>query len=314
MKPLLGLRGETDLNRMAELAKDARKAGFWGIALSEDLENAGPDVFVTIAALATKFPEMGFMTDVVNQYSRHPVALAGAALSSMDLMGDRFILGLGPGSPATSQVLGLHANRPLERLQEVVKILRSVSSGEDWNFDGKYFQIHGMKSLRAKKYSTRIFIPGIQDRAIRFAATFGDGIALSNFSSLGYIEYAMKLVRTTRKGDDFGAACNVTYIPTGDKTKGLTYVRPFAERFLSFPGIGESLLEHSGFDVEIASEVRRGSFSRVTNGLVESMAVIGNRETLLERLKAMEKLGVEYPVVSTDPSLIKELVKEKLEL
>ena len=171
-----------------------------------------------------------------------------------------------------------------------------------------------MKSIRAKKYSPRIFIPGIQDRAIKFAATFGDGIALSNFSSLGYIEHAMKLVRATRGGSNFGVACNVTYIPTTDKFEGLSYVGPFAERFLSFPGIGESLLEHSGFDTKIASEVRKGSFERVTNELVESMAVIGNSDALIERLRAMEKLGVEYPVVGTNPNLMKELVKEKLDL
>jgi len=314
MKPLLSLRGETDLQKMQELVRAASNAGFWGIALSEDLENAGPDIFVTIAVLATKFPEMGFMTDVANQFSRHPVALGTATLSSLDLMCDQFILGLGPGSPATSQVLGLESPQPLERLREVVEILRHISSGKDWSFDGKYFQIHGMKSLRGKKYSPRIFIPGIQDRAIKFAAKYGDGIALSNFSSLGYIEHAMNLVKTTRDGASFAASCNLTYIPVSDKTKGLSYVRPFAERFLSFPGIGETLLEHSGFDPAIASEVRKGSFGRVTNELVESMAVIGGRDALLERLKAMEKLGVEYPVVGTDPSLVGDLVKNKLDL
>jgi alkanesulfonate monooxygenase SsuD/methylene tetrahydromethanopterin reductase-like flavin-dependent oxidoreductase (luciferase family) len=297
---------------MTQLATRASKAGFWGIALSEDLENSGPDIFVTIAALSERCPEMGFMTDVVNQYSRHPLALAGATLSCIDLIGGRFILGVGPGSPSTSHALGLNSDRLLERLEEVVKILRYVSSGNEWSFDGKYFNIRGIRSLREKKYSPRIFIPGIQDKAIKFAAKFGDGIALSNFSSLGYIDHAMNIVRSSKGVKDFEVACNVTYVPTTGVTKGLSIVRPFAERYLSFPGIGETLLEHSGFDPEIASEVRKGLLDRVTNEIVESMAVIGDQDVLIDRLKSMEKLGVEYPVVGTDPALIESLVREKL--
>ncbi len=312
LKPLLSLRGQTDFSRMIDLARRASKAGFWGIALSEDLENSGPDVFVTIAALSERCPEMGFMTDVVNQYSRHPVALAGAALSCIDLLGDRFILGVGPGSPSTSDALGLDSSRPLERLQEVVKILRNVSTGNEWSLDGRYFKIHGINSIREKKYSLRVFIPGIQDKAIKFAANFGDGIALSNFSSLGYINHAMNLVKSTLGAKSFQVACNVTYVPTTDVSEGLSIARPFAERFLSFPGIGETLLEHSGFDPKIASEVRKGSFDRVTNEIVESMAVVGNKDKLIDRLKSMEKLGVEYPVVGTDPTFIESLVAGKL--
>ncbi|MDA4129220.1 MAG: LLM class flavin-dependent oxidoreductase [Thaumarchaeota archaeon] len=310
---MLALKGQTDFQKMKKLTADASKAGFWGIAFSEDLEDSGPDVFVTIAALSETCPGLGFMTDVVNQYSRHPVALGGAALSCMDLLGDRFILGLGPGSPATSKALGLESKRPLERLDEVVKIIRNISSGKEWNFDGKYFRIHGMSSLREMEYSPRIFIPGIQDKAIRFAAKFGDGIALSNFSSLGYIDHAMKTVKSVRVLKGFGASCNITYFPTNDFADGILLARPFAERFLSFPGIGETLLEHSGFDPRIAEEVRKGSLDRVTNEIIESMVVIGDKAKLVDRLKSMEKLGVEYPVVGTDPSLIEKLVNEKLE-
>jgi alkanesulfonate monooxygenase SsuD/methylene tetrahydromethanopterin reductase-like flavin-dependent oxidoreductase (luciferase family) len=300
---------------MAKLAMDASNGGFWGIALSEDLENFGPEVFATIAVLSERCPEMGFMTDVVNQYSRHPLALAGAALSCTDLIGqDRFILGLGPGSPSTSQALGIASIRPLERLAEVVKILRNVSSGNELSFDGKYFNIHGVSSPPENKDFPPIFIPGIQDKAIKFAARYGDGIAISNFSSLGYIDHVVKTVRSTDGvREDFGFACNVTYVPTHDAKEGLSIARPFAERFLSFPGIGKALLEHSGFDPEIASEVRNGSFDRVTNEIVGSMAVIGDKDDLIDRLRSMEKLGVEYPVVGTDPNYVESLVKENLD-
>ena len=313
MKVFLSIKGQTDFSEMTNLAQKASNVGFAGLSLSEDLESCGPDAFVTIAALSKSCPDLAFMTNVVNQYSRHPLALATAVFSSIDLLDQKFVFGLGPGSPSTSIALNFESKRPLERLQEVLEILRGLAHNpREFHFAGKYFKIQGVSPVREKVYSLRIFIPGIQDKAVGFAATFGDGIMISNFSSLGYVRHVRDVIAKSRPLQGFGIACNVTYIPMNEVSEGLKVARPFAERFLSFPGIGESLLEHSGFDHNIALEVRRGSFDRVTNEVVESMAVVGNHDKLLERLRSLEKLGVEYVTLETEPFLQEKLVSDEI--
>jgi 5,10-methylenetetrahydromethanopterin reductase len=314
MRPILGLRGQTDISKMIELGNKARASGYWGVSLSEDLENCNTDVFLTIGVLSQKCEGLGLMTSVVNQYSRHPVSLAVAALMASQVSNGKFILGLGSGSPATSLALSIDDRRTLARLEEVVRILRILSSTpEDASFDGEFFKIKNIRSVRAKKHSFPIYIPGIRDRTIRFAVGNGEGIVLSNFSSIEYVKHAMKVISSTpNKKEDFQVACNLTYIPTSDLQEGLKIARPFAQRYLSFPVIGETLLEKSGFDPKIALEVRNGNFDRVSTDIVEAMVVVGDSDKLFDRLAALEKLGVSVPIIGTDPALLDSILSVEL--
>jgi alkanesulfonate monooxygenase SsuD/methylene tetrahydromethanopterin reductase-like flavin-dependent oxidoreductase (luciferase family) len=316
LKPLLSFGGQYDFQGMIRLASRAMESGFWGVAFSEDLESCGPDPFLSIATLSQKCPGLAFMTNVINQFSRHPVSLASSALSCSDLLGDRFILGLGPGSPSTSLALGLSSNgRPLEMLKEVVEIVRKITRAgiNSISYSGKFFKIKSIESVRQREYALKIFMPAIQDKALGFVAKYADGIAYSNFSSLSYIKHARKIMAAVRPLDGFEASCNLTFIPTSNLDEGIKkFARPYAERYLSFPGIGEALLGRSGYDPSICSDIRKGNFDRLTNEMIESMAVIGSRDKLMDRLASMEKLGVEYPIIATDPAYLNDLFSEPI--
>jgi hypothetical protein len=126
------------------------------------------------------------------------------------------------------------------------------------------------------------------------------------------VKHVLDVVSRTRPLDGFTVVCNLTYITSKNLEDGIRAARPFAERFLSFPGIGETLLEHSGFDPEISTQVRKGSFERVTPEIIQEMAVIGNRDKLSERLRVLESLGVDFVVMGTDSLLREEIVSEKI--
>ncbi len=297
---------------MVDLANSARTAGFYGVSLPEDLENCSADVFLTFGALSQRCKDLTFLTSAVNQYSRHPVALGVAALQCYEMCGGRFILGLGSGSPSTMNALSLDGRAPLARLREVVKIVRSLSTDNEVNFEGDFFKVKSVKSLRGnKRIALPIYIPGIRDRAIRLAATIGDGIILSNFSSIEYVKHATKIIASTPRASgtsSFGIACNMTYIPADDQREGLKLARPFAERYLSFPGIGETLLEKSGFDPKISGEIRKGNYERVSPEIVEAMVVFGKPDRLFDSLHSLEKLGVSLAIIGTDPAYLDKVL------
>ena len=299
---------------MIQLGNRALKAGYWGVSFAEELENCNTDVFLAIGAMSQECDGLGFMTNVVNQFSRHPVALAVAALASCEAASGRFILGVGSGSPSTLSALEISDKMGLARLAEVVHIVRSLSDQDESNYSGKFFKFNKVHSLRAGKYHFPIFIPAIRDRAIEFAARHGDGIALSNFSSVEYLKHARSVIRSVSNKEDFQMACSITYIPTTDVKEGLKVATPFAQRYLSFPIIGETLLEKSGLDPQIASEIRKGRLERVTSDIVETMVVVGKPDKLFERIHAFEKLGVSVPIIGTDPSYLDQLLSVKLDL
>ncbi|ALG08244.1 TIGR03564 family F420-dependent LLM class oxidoreductase [Kibdelosporangium phytohabitans] len=86
---------------------------------------------VTVAALAgTAVPGIELGTAVVQTYPRHPISLAGQALTAAAATGNRFTLGVGPShKPFIEGVYGLSYDRPAHHTREYLTALRTELSG-----------------------------------------------------------------------------------------------------------------------------------------------------------------------------------------
>jgi F420-dependent oxidoreductase-like protein len=86
---------------------------------------------LTVAALAgTAVPGIELGTGIVHTYPRHPISLAGQALSVAAATGNRFTLGIGPShKPFIEGVYGLSYDRPAHHTREYLTALRAELSG-----------------------------------------------------------------------------------------------------------------------------------------------------------------------------------------
>lgn len=86
---------------------------------------------LTVAALAgTAVPGIELGTGVVQTYPRHPISLAGQALTVAAATGHRFTLGVGPShKPFIEGVYGLSYDRPAQHTREYLTALRTELSG-----------------------------------------------------------------------------------------------------------------------------------------------------------------------------------------
>jgi F420-dependent oxidoreductase-like protein len=86
---------------------------------------------LTVAALAgAAVPGIELGTGVVQTYPRHPISLAGQALTVAAATGNRFTLGVGPSHKQLIEgVFGLSYDRPAHHTREYLTALRAELSG-----------------------------------------------------------------------------------------------------------------------------------------------------------------------------------------
>jgi len=94
-------------------------------------EGWGHDAGVLLAEVATRTNRITLGTGVLNVWGRTPATIAMLATSLAEASGDRFVLGLGAGSPPLAE--GLHDvefAEPVQRLAAVTRQVRRLLNGE----------------------------------------------------------------------------------------------------------------------------------------------------------------------------------------
>ncbi|MFC5752639.1 LLM class F420-dependent oxidoreductase [Actinomadura rugatobispora] len=94
---------------------------------------------ITVAGIAGRdVPGIEVGTGIVPTYPRHPVALAGQALTAQVLSGGRFTLGVGPSHPPLIEDrLGYSYARPLRHTREYLTALLPLLNGQEVDYRGE---------------------------------------------------------------------------------------------------------------------------------------------------------------------------------
>ncbi len=79
-------------------------------------------------------------------------------------------------------------------------------------------------------------------------------------------------------------------------------------RYISIPGIGEVLLERSGFNPSSAALIRQGK-QTISDEVADALCTVGGEKTLEKRVEEFQKLGVSIAIVSS-PTELKKVAKD----
>ena len=138
----------TDAGLVIRLAQRVEEAGLDSVWVGDSLI-AKPrlEPLTTLAAVAAVTQRVRLGTAVLLMALRHPVLLA-QTLATVDLISQgRLIVAAGAGgafNPAQQQewkVAGVQASRRVSRMEEMVKILKGLGSGEPFDFRGRHFDL-----------------------------------------------------------------------------------------------------------------------------------------------------------------------------
>ena len=105
---------------------------------------AGPEAMTVFAAAASVTQRIRMGTAIVPTFPRHPVVVAQQAADIAQIAPGRFTLGVGPShAPAIEPRFGIPYVKPLEHVREFVTIAKRLLKGEQVDFDGKRYKVHG---------------------------------------------------------------------------------------------------------------------------------------------------------------------------
>ena len=119
-------------------------------------ESWGHDAVTPLAFVAARTSRIRLGSGIMQAGTRTPALVAMTAMSLASMSGNRFMLGLGVSGPQVIEGWhGLRFERPVQRMREIVEIVRMACRGERLSYRGKIYELP---------------LPGGEGKALRAAA------------------------------------------------------------------------------------------------------------------------------------------------
>lgn len=164
------------VSQILDHAAEAEAAGFTSYWLAQ---LGAPDALTTIAMMGTRTSTIELGTAVVPTWPRHPLMLAGQALTVQDAIGDRLVLGIGLAHKSSVEgTLKIPFATPAKHMDEYLSVLlpvltdRKVSAaGDIWSAE-----VEGLGGAPAP--APRVMLAAMGPRMLKLAGGRTDGAIL----------------------------------------------------------------------------------------------------------------------------------------
>jgi probable F420-dependent oxidoreductase len=134
------------------------------------------ETMTLVAHLAAKTETLRFTPFVLKLPVRPPVLVAKQAASIAFLSDNRLGLGVGLSPwPEDFEALGVPWKRRGRRMDECIDILRGLTTGDYFGYDGEFYSFPPLKQSPAPTEPIPILVGGHSDAALRRAVLKGDG-------------------------------------------------------------------------------------------------------------------------------------------
>lgn len=163
---------ETRREVVLHVADRAQELGYDAFFVAEGW---GHDAGVLLAEVATRTDRITLGTGIVNVWGRTPASIAMLATSLAELSGDRFVLGLGAGSPPLAE--GFHDvafTAPVERLGAVTRQVRRLLTGQRLEPTVER-TTRPLKLAVTPQSAIPVYLAALGPNAVRMAGEVADG-------------------------------------------------------------------------------------------------------------------------------------------
>jgi probable F420-dependent oxidoreductase len=165
---------------LAAWARRVEDAGIDGVFVGDHVTfyGSGSDGLIQLASIAAVSTKLELQTCVYLLALRHPTPVALQAAMVDRLSGGRLILGVGIGGEDPNEwwACGVDPKTRARRTDESLQILRSLWTQDETTFEGKYFQLRGvkMRPKPARPGGVALWVGGRSDAALRRTGRYGD--------------------------------------------------------------------------------------------------------------------------------------------
>ena len=206
---------------LVEQAKAAADAGFEALWISDHFhpwnneQGNSPFVWSVIGAIS-QVCDLPVTTAVTCPTVRtHPAIIAQAAATSGEMLGGKFILGLGSGEALNEHILGdvwPSADVRLEMLEEAVAVIRKLWTGEVVTTEGKHYKVDHARIYNLPETPPEIYVSGFGPKATDLAGRIADG-----FINTSPDDTLLKAFKEATGGKPAQAGAKVAFAPTQEE-------------------------------------------------------------------------------------------------
>jgi F420-dependent oxidoreductase-like protein len=182
MKTAIGfnMTGNEDWDELSTYAVEAERMG---VDYAWSAESWGHDAVTPLAYLAAKTTRLKLGAGIMQAVARTPANLAMTAMTLASMSGGRFILGLGASGPQV--VEGWHGvpfRKPIQRMRELIEIVRIVSAGERLIYEGQIYHLplpggegKALKSGAQPQPNIPVYLATLSPKSLELTGELADG-------------------------------------------------------------------------------------------------------------------------------------------
>lgn len=160
--------------RVERLVEDARRTEADGFSCHWTSQVFSTDALTALAVAAREVDRIRFGVGVVPIQPRHPMALAGQALTVSQVSGGRLDLGIGLSHQIVVEAMwGLPFDRNVRRMREYLECLGPLLSGEDAHYGGELYTSRGALDVRADP--PPVYVAALGEQMLKVAGRLADG-------------------------------------------------------------------------------------------------------------------------------------------
>jgi probable F420-dependent oxidoreductase len=285
-----------------DLAKQAERSGFDYVWMW-DSHVLWQEVYPTFTLMATETERIRMGPLVTNPVTRDPTVTASVLATLDDLSGGRMVMGIGRGDSAR-RVIG-KTPVSVERMEWAARLIRDLVAGREVDYEGTPIQ------LKWARWDLPVWIAAYGPKALRAVGRVADGLVMQLADpfiiewSLGYVRQGaeeagrdpddIKIMSAapTFVGDDLAAAREqVRWFPALVSNHVVDLVNRYAGDELP-KELTDYIETRDHYDYK--DHGRRGAehAAFVTDEIVDRFCVIGSVDQCKEKLRTLEKLGVD---------------------
>lgn len=268
-------------------------------------ETWGMESFAMLSTVAQHTPA-NIGSSIVNIYSRSPALIAMGAATIDTLSNKRLILGLGTSSvPIVEGLHGYKFEKPLQRMQEYIEIIRLVLSGKKIDYNGKIFSLRGFSLLiKPPRQNIPIYIAAINKKMVELTWKVADGVIFY----LRPISEMKQTITKMQKKRSIDTACQFITCVSDDAEIAKERARKTLAFYISVGDIYRRFLAENGFKTQtdnIYSEYLKSGLKSnhelVDDNMLDALTICGTPQECREQLKRIDDAGVTHPILQFNP-------------
>ncbi|MHA2323194.1 MAG: LLM class flavin-dependent oxidoreductase, partial [Candidatus Thorarchaeota archaeon] len=280
------------------IAENASSLGLDSIWIGEDI-GIGQDAFVLASATLTQAKGVRVGTGIVPITVHNISTLARAALTLQELGEGRFAFGIGIGGMLDLEKLAIKLTRPVTVLDDAIRTLRQLWSGEVVTFENELFQLKDYSLGLKNPVRTPIFLGVRGPQMLKLSGRLANGVILSG--PFDYLRSAIKMVNdeARKAGRKPDAVEKVIWLPTIPTFKGGS--EELAKKVVAIvvADMPEPVLNMLSIEKEKIDKLRAaistggpdGGIPFVDQELLDMFAISGDKEHIVDLFDELGRMG-----------------------